>query len=154
MCGLFCYVEHIIDMINCGNDVQTSSLRQTQPGDPAEKKRQRERERYAVMRNDKKSELLSRKHGAYKERKSLAGINYKFNKIYMILWVISLVHTLMVNPQKHALLLLSVTMSFYQSKLKLGVQRIGHIMLTCLISKGFQRRLFAHYGAMLLAKIP
>jgi hypothetical protein len=48
-----------------------ASLVQLQPVDPAERRRQRARERYAMMDTDKKNELLKKRREARQKRKTL-----------------------------------------------------------------------------------
>ena len=76
-----CYVD-IFD-IRGSNDGPMSSLIPPHPVDRTERKRQRERERYAHMSTEKKAELLERNR-AYRQRNLLAGKECTFNyTIYM-----------------------------------------------------------------------
>jgi hypothetical protein len=59
-----------VDTNNSFNDKPTSFIVQTQPIDPNERKRQRERERYAQMDSAKKEEMLQRKRDARQKGKS------------------------------------------------------------------------------------
>ncbi|KAM0914333.1 hypothetical protein ACQ4PT_011540 [Festuca glaucescens] len=62
-----------VDMGNCSSNEPTSSRIQPQPViDSTEKKRERERKRYAEMDTNSKSELLARRHVAYQQKKLLA----------------------------------------------------------------------------------
>ena len=71
---VFLYYVYIVDMENCGSNEPTSSRIQPQPVvDSTEKKKKRERGRYAQMSTDSKNELLSKKHATYQQKRSLAG---------------------------------------------------------------------------------
>jgi hypothetical protein len=98
-------------MNNDSNDGRTSSLIQPQSIDRSEQKRQQEKERYAQMSNDKKNELLARKHIAYQQMKSLAGKNCTFNKAKNIS-IIACNNILMMPPRQYELLLLALSCHF------------------------------------------
>jgi hypothetical protein len=61
-------------MENCNSNEPTSSRIQPQPVvDSTEKKKKRERERYAQMNIDSKNKLLSKRHATYQQTRLLAG---------------------------------------------------------------------------------
>ncbi|KAM0912923.1 hypothetical protein ACQ4PT_012482 [Festuca glaucescens] len=62
----------IVDMENCNSNEPTSSRIQPQPVvDSTEKKKKRERERYAQMNIDSKNELLAKRHATYQQKRLL-----------------------------------------------------------------------------------
>ena len=90
-------------MNNCTNDAPTPSLIQPQPIDCAERKRQRERKRYAQMSTEQKNEVLERSRA--QQKKLLAGKERTFNKtkyISLIAWE----NILMMSPHLHHVILL------------------------------------------------
>ncbi|KAM0918150.1 hypothetical protein ACQ4PT_008792 [Festuca glaucescens] len=60
------------NMENCGSNEPTSSRIQPPVVDCTEKKRERERERYAQMNTDGKNELLARRNATYQQKRSLS----------------------------------------------------------------------------------
>ena len=60
-------------MINSSNDEPTSSLIHTLPIDRAEQRRQRDKERFAQMSNDKKNEQRAVRRAAYQRTAELSG---------------------------------------------------------------------------------
>ncbi|KAM0928310.1 hypothetical protein ACQ4PT_002406 [Festuca glaucescens] len=63
----------IVDMENYNSNEPTSSRIQPQPVvDSTEKKKKRERERYAQMNIDSKNELLAKRHATYQQKRLLA----------------------------------------------------------------------------------
>lgn len=67
------YSADIIDFNTCSTVSPTSSHIQPQPVDPKERRRQRDRERYANMDSNKKEALLKRQREAYQKMKSSTG---------------------------------------------------------------------------------
>lgn len=65
----FCYVD-IVGVPNCNIDGLTSSIIEPRPTDAKERKRQRDRDRYAQMDSTKKDELLKRQRETHQKRKS------------------------------------------------------------------------------------
>jgi hypothetical protein len=65
---MFLYLVDIIDFNTCSTVSPTSSHIQPQHIDPKERRRQRDRERYANMDSNKKEALLKRQREGYHQR--------------------------------------------------------------------------------------
>ena len=72
-------------MINSSNDEPTSSLIHTLPIDRAEQRRQRDKERFAQMSNDKKNEQRAVRRAAYQRTAELSGKECTLNNKYGLL---------------------------------------------------------------------
>jgi hypothetical protein len=70
-------------MENCGSNEPTSSRIQPSVVDCTEKKRERERERYAQMNTDGKNELLARRNATYQQKRSLSGKRFVIDDFFI-----------------------------------------------------------------------
>jgi hypothetical protein len=79
-------------MEDCGSNEPTSSYIQPPVVDCMEKKRERERERYAQMNTDGKNELLARRNATYQQKRSLSGKRFVIDDFFKSIIIVVVTH--------------------------------------------------------------